>query len=115
MIKQFIEWLKMSITMQLKKLNKEKEEQDATLREINRKLDLLIVEIARLKTQSSTPLIKEVTKAVKDKKWIKSEDKLYIPEVDIDGMEVKAGVKEIDNKKNIAGNIDKLNKLGADK
>lgn len=102
----------MNATMQLKKLTKEKEEQDATLREINRKLDLLIVEIARLKTQSSIPLIKEGTQIVKDRTWTKSEDKLYIPEVDIDGMEVKAGVKEIDNKKNIAGNIDKLNKLG---
>lgn len=112
MIKRFIGWLKMNATMQLKKLTKEKEEQDATLREINRKLDLLIVEIARLKTQSSIPLIKEGTQIVKDRTWTKSEDKLYIPEVDIDGMEVKAGVKEIDNKKNIAGNIDKLNKLG---
>lgn len=102
----------MNTTIQLKKLNKEKREQDTTLVEINKKLDFLINEIGRLKTQSYVSLTNKDINDIEEKMRIKSEDKYYIPEVDIEGMEVKAGVKNIDNKKDIVGNIDKLKKLG---
>lgn len=102
----------MNATQQLKKINKSREEEKATLEDINKKLDTIldIVDKLVLRVKIVEKPLGCVSMGVSTKK-----DDLYVPDVEIDGMEVKANTKDISNDRDVTDNLDKLNKLGGNK
>lgn len=103
----------MNATQQLKKINKSREEEKATLEDINKKLDTILDIVDKLVLRVN--IVEKPLGCVSMGVSTKKDGELYVPDVEIDGMEVKANTKDIGNDKDVTDNLDKLNKLGGNK
>ncbi len=105
----------MNTTQQLKRIFKHRQNDVEALNKINKQLTLILKEIKDLKSsgQNSTPIMLNKTGVTGEEKKETCED-LYVPEVNVDNMEVKAHIKTLSNEGcgDIESKIEKLNKLG---